>query len=172
MSIRINLQFCGIIIIILTQIFNSVNTTESEEICPFEYTVDLSHSKQFRNNSYLYDNDTLITPDLVQDYTYIMVENRRKRVRRHKRGCICKVKQCLRFCPKSSNSMNFNNFNEKIILNVTLNNGTIVNKDLMQDFHPLYGRICTTTDTDLLGPKLFPNYNWTLYEVIFSLIFL
>lgn len=163
--------FKAYIIIFIATLF-LITKTASGFSCSFGYTVDLSESEKLENNSYIYNNDTLITPDLVHDYNIKILDNGTKieTVENYKRGCICEVKKCMRFCRKRVMEIYKNNslpdIDKKFTKNVTLANGTVIEKHLIHDFYPIFGTVkCESVDIITIVPESYPNHNWTMYEV-------
>ncbi|XP_017012289.2 probable G-protein coupled receptor Mth-like 2 [Drosophila takahashii] len=104
--------------------------------CDFFDTVDISTGQRLPNGSYLYE-DLLIPAHLTAEYDFKLLANGEKEdVTRHIRGCVCKLRPCVRFCCPHDhimdNSSCFDNMTVDELneldpfLNVTLNNGSVV----------------------------------------------
>ncbi|XP_037721782.1 G-protein coupled receptor Mth-like [Drosophila subpulchrella] len=111
--------------------------------CDFFDTVDISDGKRFSNGSYLYEN-LLIPSYLTGEYDFKLLANGSKEaVASHIRGCVCKLRPCVRFCcPHNqiilgghcySNTTTDQLSNVDPFLNVTLNNGSVVKMHYRED---------------------------------------
>ncbi|XP_037721779.1 probable G-protein coupled receptor Mth-like 2 [Drosophila subpulchrella] len=111
--------------------------------CDFFDTVDISDGKRFSNGSYLYEN-LLIPSYLTGEYDFKLLANGSKEaVASHIRGCVCKLRPCVRFCcPHNqiilgghcySNTKTDQLSNVDPFLNVTLNNGSVVKMHYRED---------------------------------------
>ncbi|XP_016946731.1 probable G-protein coupled receptor Mth-like 3 [Drosophila biarmipes] len=108
--------------------------------CDFFGTVDISSGQKYPNGSYLYDG-LLIPADLVGEYNFKLSSNGSKS--KHMRGCVCRLKPCIRFCcphnhkMKSSKCIGEMSIKEleahNRFVNVTLNNGTVVKRHFRED---------------------------------------
>lgn len=66
--------------------------------CDFEDTVDLTHAQELPDGSFLYEN-ILIPPDQVGVYEYEeYFDGDRVFMPAHNRGCLCKNRNCIKFC--------------------------------------------------------------------------
>ncbi|KAH8327304.1 hypothetical protein KR074_009750 [Drosophila pseudoananassae] len=66
--------------------------------CHFYDTVKLTSSQRSQNGSYFYQG-VEIPPDQTGEYSYIMLpDGKREPVQSHWRGCVCKLKTCIRLC--------------------------------------------------------------------------
>ncbi|XP_037811115.1 G-protein coupled receptor Mth2-like isoform X1 [Lucilia sericata] len=94
MNLKTNLR-----IYILFAVFQIYHNTEIPN-CAFEDTVNLTNALQFDNGSYLYAYEGIvIPPDLVRVYDFEEIyDGRRLPVEPHLRGCICKGRNCIKFC--------------------------------------------------------------------------
>ncbi|XP_022210858.2 probable G-protein coupled receptor Mth-like 11 [Drosophila obscura] len=140
--------------------------------CNYFDTVNLTNSSKFPNGSYSYER-LIIPPTLTGEYDYELLFNGNSRaVPSHTRGCVCKVRPCIRFCCPRSNVLQVNRcsphiHNElsyKMTLDITQDNGSVTHKHIMEDFvvqeelplpcstHYALNRIKYTTDL------------WTLFE--------
>jgi len=137
--------------------------------CDFFDTVDLSHMER-QNGSYQYKG--IVIPDnLIGEYDFKMVPfGQRLTVETHLRGCVCKLRTCIRICcfrkdmlPDGGCSDGFNDqliqVNPHLYVNneddsidvLYLNNQTLLRTQLWGDDRMVY----------LLG------HEYTLYEVCF-----
>jgi len=137
--------------------------------CDFFDTVDLSHMER-QNGSYQYKG--IVIPDnLIGEYDFKMVPfGQRLTVETHLRGCVCKLRTCIRICcfrkdmlPDGGCSDGFNDqllqVNPHLYVNneddsidvLYLNNQTLLRTQLWGDDRMVY----------LLGDQ------YTLYEVCF-----
>ncbi|XP_017066470.1 G-protein coupled receptor Mth isoform X1 [Drosophila eugracilis] len=117
--------------------------------CDFFDTADISKGQKFPNGSYLYEG-LLIPPHLTGEYDIrVLPDNTEEKVPLHTRGCVCKLKPCVRFCCQHDHLMHNNGScyemsEEELngidpILNVTLANGSVVGKHFKTDFFLQWG---------------------------------
>ncbi|KAM7354842.1 G-protein coupled receptor Mth2-like isoform 2-T2 [Cochliomyia hominivorax] len=86
--------YLGIFILFAT--FQIYHNTEIPN-CAFEDTVNLTNALII-NGSYLYEG-ILIPPDLVGIYNYEEIyDGKRLPVEAHLRGCVCRGRNCIKFC--------------------------------------------------------------------------
>ncbi|XP_034664679.1 probable G-protein coupled receptor Mth-like 11 [Drosophila subobscura] len=103
--------------------------------CNFFDTVNLANSLKFPNGSYNYE-DLIIPPTLTGEYDYEMQFNGNSRsVPSHTRGCVCKLRPCIRLCCHRSrvikdNKCSAHTLNE-LSYNMTLD---ITHKHIFEDF--------------------------------------
>ncbi|XP_050741866.1 G-protein coupled receptor Mth isoform X2 [Drosophila biarmipes] len=106
--------------------------------CDFFETVDISAGHKFPNGSYLYDG-LLVPAELTGRYDFrILPDDSKEKVQSHIRGCVCKLKPCVRFCcPHNhimkegvcSKTMSQEELKEHDpYLNVTLQDGSVVTR--------------------------------------------
>ncbi|XP_070853113.1 G-protein coupled receptor Mth isoform X1 [Drosophila suzukii] len=106
--------------------------------CDFFDTVDISAGQRFPNGSYLYDG-LLIPAELTGIYnSRILPDESKEKVESHIRGCVCKLKTCVRFCCPHNHIMRggvcSKNMTEEELeehdpyLNVTLKDGSEVTR--------------------------------------------
>lgn len=145
--------------------------------CVFEDTVDLTASTKFSNGSYLYEG-LLVPPQLIAEYDYIeLFEGERKVVERHIRGCVCKIKQCVKFCchpradmyqttadatPQCEDELN-EELKYSPLLNITLRNSSRVVMHLLDEFVVQQGIPCQ--GGYMLMPHMYEEDQWELFEV-------
>ncbi|EDV51032.1 uncharacterized protein Dere_GG15277 [Drosophila erecta] len=113
--------------------------------CNFLDTVNITEAERFSDGSYLYEG-VLIPAHLTAKYEFKLLGNGEKeQVPSHMRGCVCKVRPCVRFCCPHDHIMNGNNQCESNmtsrerklldpILNVTLADGSVVQRHFKKDF--------------------------------------
>ncbi|EDV95981.1 GH15468 [Drosophila grimshawi] len=66
--------------------------------CDYFDTVDLTESKRYPNGSFQYEN-LIIPAEQTGEYDYeILVDGEKESVKKHLRGCACKLGACVRFC--------------------------------------------------------------------------
>ncbi|XP_070071868.1 G-protein coupled receptor Mth isoform X1 [Drosophila takahashii] len=111
--------------------------------CNFFDTVDISSGQKFPNGSYLYE-DLLIPAELTGIYDFrILPDDSKEEVKSHMRGCVCKLKTCVRFCcPHDHIMVNgecFDDMTEKELLDldpyvdVTLDDGSEVKRHFKKE---------------------------------------
>ncbi|XP_054084775.1 G-protein coupled receptor Mth2 isoform X2 [Zeugodacus cucurbitae] len=147
--------------------------------CVFEDTVNLTASTKFSNGSYLYE-EVLVPPQLIAEYNYIeLYEGVRKPVERHTRGCVCKIKQCVKFCCHPRANM----YRISLItgytlqcrevlngertyspyVNVTLRNNSRVVMHMLDEFVVQQGIPCYSGGY-MLMPHKYEEDHWELFE--------
>ncbi|KAH8347113.1 hypothetical protein KR059_005319 [Drosophila kikkawai] len=144
--------------------------------CDYLDTVELSASQRLPNGSYIYEG-ILIPERLTGEYdSRPLPDDSKESVnRRHWRGCVCKLKSCVRFCCRHDQIMKngeCTDTKEKELaqidpyLNVTNANGLEVKRHfrtdliLQTDFHIP----CSSSNLYPLDNRVEGN-NYTLYEV-------
>ncbi|XP_043652440.1 probable G-protein coupled receptor Mth-like 11 isoform X2 [Drosophila teissieri] len=109
--------------------------------CDFFDTVKLRESEKLSNGSYRYE-DVVIPAKLTGVYDYeIDYDGDRVSVPNHIRGCVCKLKTCIRFCchPKKLMADNecskyvYKNLTYEYVLDITQLDGSIVRKHVLKD---------------------------------------
>eukprot|EP00099_Drosophila_melanogaster_P029400 NP_788462.2 methuselah-like 2 [Drosophila melanogaster] len=106
--------------------------------CSFYDTVDISEGQRLSNGSYLYEG-LLIPAHLTAKYEFKLLANGDKeQVPSHVRGCVCKLRTCVRFCCPHDHIMDMGECyanmtteeNELLdpMLNVTLDDGSVVQR--------------------------------------------
>ncbi|XP_043064867.1 G-protein coupled receptor Mth-like [Drosophila ficusphila] len=125
-----------------TVLFVMIQSSSAEIIdCDFFDTVSLSAEQRLSDGSYSY-NDVIIPANLTGTYDFrILPDGQRENVAIHIRGCICKVKTCVRFCCPPDHlfvdSQCLKNDMTEVeldpFLNVTLNDGSVVKKHFADD---------------------------------------
>ncbi|XP_039492614.1 probable G-protein coupled receptor Mth-like 11 isoform X2 [Drosophila santomea] len=120
-----------------------VVSVQSRDIpnCDFFDTVKLRESEKLSNGSYKYE-DVVIPAKLTGVYDYeIDYDGDRVSVPNHIRGCVCKLKTCIRFCchPKKlmagdECSKNvYKNLTYEYVLDITQLNGSVVRRHVLKD---------------------------------------
>ncbi|KNC34952.1 putative G-protein coupled receptor Mth-like 11 [Lucilia cuprina] len=139
--------------------------------CSYENTINITDTPLLSNGSYIYDNETLIPPDLVGMYNYeILYNGSRRSVPQHRRACICHLKPCITFCsniiPETYNYIIENNMYyalEMFSIELTLKNRTVVTKNIAEDFMPIVlNEFCEAYK--ILSPEKENTSTWTLNE--------
>ncbi|XP_070068241.1 probable G-protein coupled receptor Mth-like 3 [Drosophila takahashii] len=126
------------VILLMTQL-----TKAEIRNCDFYDTVDISTGQKLPNGSYLHDG-LLIPAKLVGEYSFKLLPNGSKEdVPSHVRGCVCKLKPCIRFCCSQYHKINdsvcsdemsqFEKDNHDPYVNVTLSNGTVAKRHFRED---------------------------------------
>ncbi|XP_017079279.1 probable G-protein coupled receptor Mth-like 3 [Drosophila eugracilis] len=106
--------------------------------CDFYDTVDISTGQKFPNGSYLYDG-LLIPAHLTGTYDFkVLPDDTWDVVASHVRGCVCKLRPCVRFCCSHNHLMNvgvcYDNMKKDDLeslnpyVNVTLKSGEVVKR--------------------------------------------
>ncbi|XP_050743820.1 probable G-protein coupled receptor Mth-like 3 isoform X2 [Drosophila biarmipes] len=166
--------FFATVILLSTQ----VKTTEIQN-CDFYDTVNINNAQMYSNGSYLYDG-LLIPAELTGEYNFMVLpDGSKKNVPSHMRGCVCKLKPCLRFCCfhnlKTVRNPAHSVCNSELsrdeleshnrYVNVTLSNGTVAKRHFKED-------LIVQSDLPLpcAGQKMFradhtlPDNGFTLFE--------
>nr|AAK49865.1 methuselah [Drosophila simulans]AAK49866.1 methuselah [Drosophila simulans]AAK49867.1 methuselah [Drosophila simulans] len=103
--------------------------------CDYFDTVDISAAQKLQNGSYLFEG-LLVPAILTGEYDFrILPDDSKQKVASHIRGCVCKLKPCVRFCCPHDHIMdngvcNDNMSEEELteldpFLNVTLDDGSV-----------------------------------------------
>ncbi|XP_061397167.1 G-protein coupled receptor Mth2-like [Musca vetustissima] len=148
--------------------------TTNNPKCPYEDTVDLTNSKRFYNGSYLYEN-ILIPPDRIATYDYEEIfQGIRLPRKSHLRGCVCHERSCVRFCchptrelianysRTCSSEMLVQELEYDSYINVTLNNGSVVKRHVLEEFTVLQGVPCVGAYA--LVPQDDEEDSWEIFE--------
>ncbi|XP_043646733.1 probable G-protein coupled receptor Mth-like 2 [Drosophila teissieri] len=131
----------GSLITYLLLKLQSVNAEIAD--CNFFDTVDISEGQRLSNGSYLYEN-LLVPAHLMDVYEFKLLANGEKeQVPSHVRGCVCKLRTCVRFCCPHDHLMdnggcvpNMTAEEQEVldpILNVTLADGSVVQRHFKDD---------------------------------------
>ena len=147
--------------------------TEATKNCFLNQIVDLHNSVMLPNGSYLYENVTLIPSEFITEYNYTLLASNGsdETIQTRKGGCICAVKQCLRFCSNQVHQ-NYELYKDRDVdsdytVNVSSRDDIIETKNFIHDFHPIYGPVCDEGKMYMLEPETQRDHDWVLYEVSF-----
>uniref|UniRef100_A0A6P4FPK1 G-protein coupled receptor Mth-like n=1 Tax=Drosophila rhopaloa TaxID=1041015 RepID=A0A6P4FPK1_DRORH len=122
-----------------TVILAMVRKTNSEiPGCDYYDTVDISEGQRFPNGSFLFEN-LVIPSHLTGVYDFkLLANNSKENVASHMRGCVCKLRTCVRFCcghydileeNQCQNDTTQDELNQlDPYLNMTLNDGSVVKR--------------------------------------------
>lgn len=143
--------------------------------CDYFDTVDLSKSDKLSNGSYMYEK-LIIPAEQTGEYNYeILVDGQKIEVPTHLRGCACKLGTCIRFCCHKNLVLvdderdctgDINtaiDYDPKIEL--TLNNGTIVTRNILNDFVVQQDLPVPCSAHFHLNSKVDAAKKWNLFEV-------
>ncbi|XP_026832186.1 G-protein coupled receptor Mth isoform X2 [Drosophila erecta] len=111
--------------------------------CDYYDTVDISAAQKLQNGSYIFEG-LLVPANLTGEYEFrILPDNSKQKVGKHIRGCVCKVKPCVRFCCPHNHIMDngvcYDNMTEEELteldpfLNVTLDDGTVFSRHFKKE---------------------------------------
>ncbi|XP_039492151.1 probable G-protein coupled receptor Mth-like 11 isoform X1 [Drosophila santomea] len=140
--------------------------------CDFFDTVDLTHSFKFANGSYRYE-DLVIPARLTGEYDYRILDGgTREEVSRHVRGCICKLRPCIRLCCHHKKLMSITECSEDVdegltynyALNITLPNGNVTEKHIMKDMIVQQDLPMPCQIHYHLDAEQYAEDKWTLFE--------
>lgn len=106
--------------------------------CDYFDTVDISAAQKLQNGSYLFEG-LLVPAILTGEYDFrILPDDSKQKVARHIRGCVCKLKPCVRFCCPHDHIMDngvcYDNMSDEELaeldpfLNVTLDDGSVARR--------------------------------------------
>ncbi|KAL7741520.1 hypothetical protein ACLKA6_000832 [Drosophila palustris] len=131
-------------------------------------SIDLTYSEKLTNGSYKYEG-TVIPPEQTGIYNYkILFEGTKITVEDHLRGCVCKIKPCIRYCchrhrldlnDESKCTKEFNDYPEYI----TLENGTQQERNIRDQFVVQPGIMIQCRKDFHLVPYT-RNGDWKLFE--------
>ncbi|XP_065361352.1 probable G-protein coupled receptor Mth-like 2 [Calliphora vicina] len=139
--------------------------------CSYENTINITNNTLLANGSYIYDNQTLVPPQLVGSYDYeILYNGSRRKVPLHKRACICHLKPCISLCSNDISETYQYVINNAMYdaldifsINVNLNNGLVATKNIVKDFAPIeWQEFCAVLY--MLTPEINVGSDWTLFE--------
>ncbi|CAD7002685.1 unnamed protein product [Ceratitis capitata] len=166
---------CGVLFILCCN--TNINALSDIPNCVFEDTVNLTANTRFINGSYVYE-DVLVPPALIGEYDYIeLYGGVRKQVAPHIRGCVCRIKKCVKFCCHPRANMYQlttdpatvvcdEELNEELryspYVNVTLRNGSHVLMHVLDEFVVQQGIPCH--GGYMLLPHLYDEDQWELHE--------
>ncbi|XP_016969198.1 G-protein coupled receptor Mth isoform X2 [Drosophila rhopaloa] len=111
--------------------------------CDFFDTANITSAQKLSNGSYLYEN-LVIPVHLTGEYDYkLLPDDSKEKVESHLRGCVCKLKPCVRFCCPHNHIFDYGECLEGTeedmesldpFLNLTLNNGSVVKRHFKNEF--------------------------------------
>jgi len=144
--------------------------------CNIIDTVDLSSAQKLSNESYLYEG-LIIPAHLTAEYD--IRPDSQEKVTRHLRGCVCKERTCFRFCcPRNQimkngvcSNMTDTELNAlDLSINITLDNGSLVNRKIKNDLKVQWDlpMPCETTKMFYLDSRDKTN-RYTVFEVLFNI---
>ncbi|XP_034473601.1 probable G-protein coupled receptor Mth-like 11 [Drosophila innubila] len=136
--------------------------------CDYFDTVDLTGVEKLSNGSYKYDG-LLIPPEQTGTYNYkIFFEGTPTAVEEHVRGCVCKIKPCIRYCCHRHriDPNDEGNCKEELgetQVNITLEGGTQQESDIRNQFVVQPGIRVQCNQNNHIGP-FTQNDDWKLFE--------
>lgn len=158
-------------------IFAAFQIYHNKEIpnCAFEDTVNLTNAITL-NGSYLYElEQILIPPDLVGIYDYEEIyDGSRIPVKPHLRGCVCKGRNCIKFCCHPSKELIANSsrvcskdeLEEELeydpYIEVIYNNGSRIKTHATKQFVVIQGVPCEGGYP--LSPQEDEDDKWDIFE--------
>lgn len=122
-------NFC-LIRLIATEL---IEYEEENKPCRFSETIKIANGSRNHNKIIVHD-DIKYHPVIYANYDYIMINLTHKQpAENHTRGCICKLKNCVRFCGNKTNPEIYLPFEGKSaeVIDVMAN-----------DFHVITGKPC------------------------------
>uniref|UniRef100_A0A6P4EXS7 G-protein coupled receptor Mth n=1 Tax=Drosophila rhopaloa TaxID=1041015 RepID=A0A6P4EXS7_DRORH len=138
---RLLLGYLAAVILLMVQ-----HSSAEIDDCDFFDTVSLSADQRIQNGSYLYEG-VLIPAHLTGEYDFIFANGSKKWVPSYMRGCVCKLRTCVRFCCLHDHSLD-PKYNEESQCNImledhqemidpfvdiTLKNGSVVKRHFKND---------------------------------------
>uniref|UniRef100_A0A1I8NJD8 Methuselah N-terminal domain-containing protein n=1 Tax=Musca domestica TaxID=7370 RepID=A0A1I8NJD8_MUSDO len=147
-----------IILIFLLGRTKGIIGEDPQTLCPFNQSVVVTANE---NGTYIFE-DSEIPSNLVFTTSW-------QNATTEMRVCICKIKRCLPVC-SSDIAETYNLLKDKDIdavctKNITLNNGTTAEMNLMTDFHRVVKPLeCPDENWSYLNPDIGEEINYTLYE--------
>jgi len=144
--------------------------------CDFFDTVQLRESEKLCNGSYRYE-DVVIPAKLTGKYDYeIDYDGDRVSVPKHIRGCVCKLKTCIRFCCHHKKLMAGNlcsqdvyeNLTYEYTLDITQLNGSVIKKHVLNDMVVQQDLPLPCERHYSLDAETSTYDMWSLYEVGYS----
>jgi len=147
--------------------------------CNYFDTVKLKDSQKLANGSYKYQN-IIIPAKLTGDYDYeINYGGDRDPVPKHTRGCVCKLKSCIRFCCHPKKLMDSNKCSEEVdenltydyTLDITQFNGSVIRKHSLNDMVVQQDLPLPCEKHYSLDAEGFREDMWSLYEVTINVFY-
>lgn len=143
--------------------------------CNYFDTVDLSKNEKLSNGSYIYEN-VVIPAEQTGVYEYeVLSDGATVSVAPHLRGCACKEGTCIRFCchrnlflvqdERTCSGDIATAVDYDPIVNVTLMNGSVVTKHILNDFVVQQDLPVPCSAHFSLNPEVDAELQWTLFEV-------
>jgi len=141
--------------------------------CNYFDTVKLKESQKLANGSYKYQ-DIIIPAKLTGHYDYeINYVGDRDPVPNHIRGCVCKLKSCIRFCCHPKKLMDSNKCSDEVnenltydyTLDVKLINGSVIRKNVFDEMVVQQDLPLPCEKHYPLDAEGFREDMWSLYEV-------
>ncbi|XP_050745231.1 probable G-protein coupled receptor Mth-like 11 isoform X2 [Drosophila biarmipes] len=160
-----------IIYLILSVLLTSVQSGDIPN-CNYFDTVKLEDSQKLANGSYKYQ-DIIVPAELTGDYDYeINYDGERESVPNHTRGCVCKLKSCIRFCCHPKKLMDGTKCSEEVdedltydyTLDVTQINGSVIRKHILSDMVVQQDLPLPCEKHYSLDAEVFKEDMWSLYE--------
>ena len=159
-------------VLLFSLYYLSLVLCNAELPCQFHDTVDLRNSQFHKNGSYIHDG-IYIPANLVGLYDHIYETNERIDVSPHLRGCICHVKNCIRWCcapnqiydPLLRSCIDFHeHISSEVSLNTLESTTEEERKDIKYYFYGLQSSVpCETVYA--LRPSTYTEDLWILNEV-------
>ncbi|XP_026836308.1 probable G-protein coupled receptor Mth-like 11 isoform X2 [Drosophila erecta] len=140
--------------------------------CDFLDTVDLTHSSKFENGSYRYE-DLIIPARLTGQYDYRILDGGSwEHVSNHVRGCICKLRPCIRLCCHHRKLMSSTQCSKDVdadltydyALDITLRNGSVTRKHIMNEMIVQQDLPMPCQIHYELDAERYAEDKWTLFE--------
>ncbi|XP_032595437.2 G-protein coupled receptor Mth, partial [Drosophila grimshawi] len=142
--------------------------------CDYFDTVDLRESTRYPNGSFQYEN-LIIPAEQTGEYDYeILVDGEKESVKKHLRGCACKLGACVRFCCHKnlflvqdqrtcsgdiSRAVDFDPY-----VSITQSDGKQVIKHILDDFIVQRHLPVPCAAHHHMDAENDKNHNWTLFE--------
>ncbi|XP_037826737.1 probable G-protein coupled receptor Mth-like 3 [Lucilia sericata] len=140
--------------------------------CSYEDTIEIPDNSLLANGSYIYKNQTVIPPNLIGNYDYIILYDGSKRtVPQYKRACICHLMPCISFCSNTipeiynifmKNAQVMRTDKNNFSIEVTLRNRTVVKQNIAEDFEPFVKEDFCEAPHNII--KEVDGAGWTLFE--------
>ncbi|XP_017143881.2 probable G-protein coupled receptor Mth-like 11 [Drosophila miranda] len=166
-----NSRVCGCTLLLLSILMAIGVRANDITDCDFFDTVNITSSFKAENGSYRYKNLT-VPASLTGEYDHVIqYDGDRISVPKHIRGCVCKLKTCIRFCcPMIKRMKSFgcskkeNSLSYDMTLDIMQDDGSIASKHILtemfvQEDLPLPCKTHYALDRDLSSED-----QWTLFE--------
>lgn len=160
------------VLLIIFSAFSQIASIEAlNEIfnCTYYETVDLTGIQPFPNGSYEYAG-VLIPVEYMGTYNYkVLFEGRNTSVPEYKRGCVCKLKPCIRYCchryrlDLEDDRKCIEEFQD-FPVNITLKDESRIESTILKQFVIQLGIQIECNSTFHLW-QYGNNENWSLYDV-------